>query len=182
MGITIRGKVLTITMGIALLITSLLTVNYYNYNQSIEQKIIKSKDIMTEDFTYYYLFYLFDQVISNPTDGNISALYEALRNKEGQLQAYLVLSLTEDQMDKKFKKDSKLSILDYHLTSEKLLRFDINNSENTEKIKQIKEVWELFIQDTGGPTRYWEEKDPMIITDAYIKLSDRSEMYFSYLE
>ncbi|MDC3413166.1 hypothetical protein [Terrihalobacillus insolitus] len=179
---TVNNKILIVLLASALVFTGIYSVIVNGQRADLERKITVSKMRLTNAMSYNSLFYLFDQVIENQTKENREALNSALRNKESQMRTYLVLSLSEKQLNEKFStKKGKTGLLDYRLSNPKLLNMD-NKPVDIKVLQEMKTAWIVFKQDTGGSPEFMDEKGPFMIADAYIKLANKMENAYSKLE
>lgn len=180
---TVKNKIVVSLLASALVFTSIYAFIVNGQRAGLEEKITASKMRLTYAMSYHPLFYLFDQVIDNPSNENRKALGSALSDKESQLRTYLVLSLSEEQINEKFSTEyDKIGLLDYQLYNAKLLNLDNAEQVDIEIIQDMKTAWDVLKQDTGGSPELMGVKGPFMIADAYIKLANKMESAYSKLE
>lgn len=161
----------------AFILVSLFSITLKIENNTLKQKVEVSKIRLTETFSYNSLFHLFDRVIQKPTQANRIALHSSLMNKESQIRTLLILSLTDEQLEREFNGKNQ-TILDYKLTDHKLL--DETDNNDIDSFKQMKIAWENFRQDTGGDG-FIQASDTGILIGSYKKLSETMMECFSKL-
>lgn len=180
---TVKNKVVVLLLISALVFTSIYAVVVNGQKEDLERKINVSKMRLTDSLSYNSLIFLFDKVIEQPSKENREALGSALRDKESQLRTYLVLSLSEEEINEIFSTEKgKIGLLSYQLYNAKLLNLDNGKQVDVEIIREMKTAWEEFKQDTGGSPEFMGVKGPFMIAGAFIKLANKMEIAYSKLD
>lgn len=161
-----RNTILVIFLSAAVMVCILLMISQSKEIERIETKALDAKYVYTQHMNYGSLFYLFDEVIQQPTKANLTALHSALSNKEGQIKIFLELSREEIPQNLSTSRFLEPASPDYLLSitlKDGLSEFDYEN------LIALKSAWETFANTTGEGLSF-KINDVVAIAQGYVTL------------